>query len=153
MKNVYLVTVVLILCTFSAFSQNRFPLNAGLGPAIETPKNYGELPQTIKSFLESYFPGAAVDNGNFNTIKGIYIVRLNSGTVIDFSGTGEWMQIEAINNTIIPVNVLKALLPLDAYTAIENDKLLYHVVNMQRYPNNGYKVGIRIEQNLYFQPE
>ncbi|MDE5629310.1 MAG: PepSY-like domain-containing protein [Muribaculaceae bacterium] len=83
---------------------------AGLSSFAGTPVATSQLPQAVKTFITTHFPGdnirkAEKDNGR----RGLeYEVDLASGAEIDFLENGDWKEVKAARGQVVPAAIVPA---------------------------------------------
>lgn len=97
---------------------------------------YTQLPKTAQAFVEKYFPGRSAvlvtEDREFSGVS--YEVRLSDGTEIDFTGKGQWKEVDgkrtALPTAFIPAQITKLIQSRhagDAIVQIEKGRRGYKV--------------------------
>ena len=68
---------------------------AQMGPVISVSETEKSIPASIKTFINTYFPGTTMTEINLKTMDGIYSIDLSNGYELKFLNTGQWLEIEA----------------------------------------------------------
>lgn len=122
-----LCAVLMVMASAFAFADRVIPAS--------------QLPAAAQNFIAQHFPGktATYVEADFNE----YEVNLNDGTQIQFSGGGDWYEVQSY--TGIP----QALLPQPAQSYISSN--FPGVIAMQIEKEwNGYQINLANGMELYF---
>lgn len=117
------------------------PPVGGPGIAIAGTVDYSALPKAAGEFIAKYYPGQGVMRLEKNFLRTEYDVRLVNGVEIEFTGKGKVASIEAPGNTVLPEEVVKAILPAKAYKHLKDSNLVLYVDEIS-VDRRGYDVGL-----------
>ena len=122
----------------------------GPGPVVSIDATYESMPDAVKNFLNTYFPTAGTEKIKLKTMQGVYKIDLTNGFEVEITSEGQWLEIEAPGNAVIPQNIVQALLPAESYNTVEQSKAIDRVEELSFRPGRGYKVEIREIKDFYF---
>ncbi len=132
--------VLTALAALSATSYAQIP-QGGPGIAIAGSVPPSELPQKAQDFLRKYYPDQQCASLVKEFSDNEYELRMTDGTEITFLADGRIDEIEAPRGQILPLKVVKDLLPEKSYAHL-NDNGYLGMVNEIDYKANGYKVSL-----------
>lgn len=98
--------------------------------------NFDDLPEQAQTFIDTYFPGASIQNVQSNPFGyGGYEVDFINGAEVDFDNEGNWTSVEAaygsaVPDGIVPLSILSYMdinFPSQYITEIEQNVWGYHV--------------------------
>lgn len=111
-----------------------------------TPISQSELPKAAQQFLNKHFPGdnirkAEKDQGR----RGFeYEVDLASGAEVEFTSDGNWKEVKAAHNKIVPAAIVPA--GIAKYVSTNHAGQSVIEISMKR---GGYKVELSNKVELY----
>lgn len=114
----------------------------------EEPAFSSELPGSANAFLDTYYPGIKVAYVNIDKDNGktTYDVSLNNGHQIEFSATGEWLDVDAPEGQAIPSGIApQAIVQYLATNYAGSD-----VINEISRESYGYNVELANHVDLMF---
>ena len=133
--------------------QNQPYYPTGIGPAISGSVTTGRLPRKATDFLNANFPQSVIKEVEEEFDNGTFEVDFTDGTDIEFDSSGEWTEVDAGHSKSLPQEIVKKLLPSQAYKEIGRLSLDRCVETVKR-SGRGYKVefpGTDIH-DLFFDP-
>lgn len=114
----------------------------GPGIAVAGSVDPAQLPQKAQDFLRKYYPQQKCASLVKDFADNEYELRMTDGTEITFFADGRIDDIEAPRGQILPLEVIKGLLPKKSYKHL-NDNGYLGMVNEIDYKANGYKVSLK----------
>lgn len=148
-----LMGVAAIAAPVMAVSQNVVPDKpiyvGGVGPVVSGSTPVEMIPLNGIRFIVENYPAAGIVSMDKEYASNSYDVKLNNGTELEFNSKGDLIEIEAADNTNIPEDVVKAILPDKAYNLLENDGLTSCVESISMV-NNGYKIDFNIPEDVEY---
>ncbi|MDE5656894.1 MAG: hypothetical protein K2I19_07480 [Muribaculaceae bacterium] len=114
----------------------------GPGIAVAGSVSPAELPQKAQEFLSKYYPQQQCASLMKEFTDNEYELRMTDGTEVTFFADGRIDEIEAPKGGILPLEVIKALLPEKSFRHL-NDNGYLGMVNEIDYKSNGYKVSLK----------
>lgn len=128
-------------------------LPTGIGPAISGSVTTGRLPSKATDFLNANFPQSVIKEVEEEFDNGTFEVDFTDGTDIEFDSSGEWTEVDAGHSKSLPQEIVKKLLPSQAYKEIGRLSLDRCVETVKR-SGRGYKVEFRGTDihDLFFDP-
>ncbi|MBD5353813.1 MAG: hypothetical protein HDR85_02750 [Bacteroides sp.] len=122
------------------------PISTGTAPGIvlSGSANYSQLPKKAQAFIEKHFKGVGLRACEKYFAKGKYEVELNNGIDLEFNTKGELTEIDAPDNTLLPVAVVKEVMPRKAYERLEKDGLTGAVESIELNRGKVYEVELNI---------
>lgn len=139
-----LASLVILLGAADATAQA--PVNMGVTPgiAMSGSANYSQLPKKAQAFIEKHFKGVGVRTCEKYFAKGKYEVELVNGIDLEFNTKGELTEIDAPDNTLLPVAVVKDIMPRKAFERLEKDGLTGAVESIKLNRGKVYEVELNI---------
>ena len=114
----------------------------GPGIAVAGSVSPTELPKKAQEFLSKYYPQQQCASLMKDFTDNEYELRMTDGTEITFFADGRIDEIEAPKGGILPLKVIKALLPEKSFRHL-NDNSYLGMVNEIDYKANVYKVSLK----------
>lgn len=108
--------VAVLLCAATVSAQ--MPVS-GPGIVVSGSSNYSQVPAKAKAFVDKHFKKIAIRSCEKNFIKGTYDVDLDNGVEIVFDKNGCVIEIEAAENSVLPVAVVKDVMHSKAFSHLE----------------------------------
>ena len=150
MKSNYFKTAFLLasmlIGSSAAFSQ--------IGPVVEVSQTVDSTPTAITDFVSNNFPDTTIKKVELKTMKGIYEVDLNNGYDLYFTQAGQWLNIEAPDNSFISHDIISKFLPVPSIGHLRMRGDLDKVEEISFKPEKGFKVKIEKrddkEKNYFF---
>lgn len=143
--------IIKSMMLFAILASSASFVSAQIGPVVSISQTQSSLPATVNSFLNSYFPGATPTDIELKTLANVYEIELNNQIELKFdSQTGQWLDIDAPENSTIPQILLADLLPGEIYNVLKRKNLVYKVNEMQYSPKYGYKIETNRGRDYYF---
>lgn len=102
------------------------------------------IPNPAKEFINKYYPGQSVSSVKKNFVRTEYDVVLVNGVEIEFNGKGKVSSIEAPDGTVLPQEVVKALLPAKAVKHLADNGLNGYVEEIS-IDRRGYEIGLLLD--------
>lgn len=135
---------------FGAFTSNAqnpegIPMDTNPGLVMAGSQNYSQLPDNAKKFIEKHFKSVGVQKCEKFFAKGEYEVELNNGIDLEFNLKGEITEIDAPDNTFLPIAVVKDILPHKSLARLEKDGLTSKVESIEFKKGKVYEVEIGIQ--------
>ena len=130
-----------ILSLMPALADAQLP-QGGPGIAVAGSVNPSDLPQRAQEFLRKYYPQQQCASLVKDFTDNEYELRMTDGTEISFTADGRIDDIEAPRGQILPLEVVKGLLPEKSFKHL-NDNGYLGMVNEIDYKANGYKVSLK----------
>lgn len=130
----------------------RTELMRGIGPAIDVNNNpqYGSnirvLPENAQTFINTLFPNVATASVEKNLKLNAYEVKMDNGYEVLFDYAGNWLEVEAPNNTMLSSEIIKQLVPQNEVVAtLSGDTVvpggvINYVEEIDYIPGFGYVV-------------
>ena len=118
-------------------------INGGVGPAMAGSVDVTNLPQSALDFIGATFPYIQIVECEREFSENTYEVELSDGVEIEFDHAGEWLEVDAGRVKALPVDVVRQLLPDEAFKEIQRRKKEGDVESVKRSARGGYKVEIR----------
>lgn len=143
MKILRLALVALIAAASLSAAAQVLP-QGGPGIAIAGSEPESALPKEAKEFIKKHYPDAKIASIEKNFLRTEYDVRLVNGVEIEFNGRGRFESIKAPGATVLPEEIVKALLPHKAYQHLKDNNLAGYVDEIDR-DGRGYDVGLILE--------
>lgn len=143
MKRIHKFTIfiVTLLTSFSLLSCNDDTKEP------ENQVSYEELPSAAKSFLHSYFYGYDIISVSKETVDDLILFEVNiqDGFEAEFNGDGEWLQVQAPENTSIPnINFIPEVIR----QALSYSYSGYGIQQVNK-TGEGYKIKLVTGLNIY----
>lgn len=146
MKFKQLVSVVALSAIIfgGATVMAQVPVINGGNPGIVMAgsQKYTQLPEKAKKFIEKHFKDIAVRSCEKYFAKGKYEVELVNGMDLDFDAKGNILEIDAPTKTVLPVPVVKDILPSKAYDRLVKDGLNTMVESIEFKRGKAYEVEL-----------
>lgn len=118
------------------------PINVGgVGPAMSEAVKM--IPIEGIRFIVEYYPDEGIVSMDKEFASNSYDVKLTNGTEIEFNSKGNVIEIEAADNTVIPQDVIQAILPAKTFNVLQNDGIAANIESIEVG-----KKGYQIETNL-----
>ncbi|WP_289763055.1 PepSY-like domain-containing protein [Duncaniella dubosii] len=124
----------------------QIPVGNGGNPgiAISGSANYAQLPKKAQAFIEKHFKDAGVMKCEKYFAKGKYEVELRNGVDLEFNTKGDLIEVDAPDNTVLPIAVVKDVMPRKAYGRLEKDGLAGMVETIELNRGKVYEVDLNI---------
>ncbi|MCM1076616.1 MAG: PepSY-like domain-containing protein [Bacteroides sp.] len=106
--------------------------------------NYSQLPKKAKAFIEKHFKDVGVQKCERYFAKGKYEVELLNGVDLEFNTEGIITEIDAPDNNVLPVTIVKDVMPHKAYERLEKDGLTGNVETIEFKRGKIYEVELNI---------
>lgn len=113
----------------------------GPGIAVAGSVNPSELPQKAQQFLTKYYPQQKCASLVKDFTDNEYELRMADGTEVTFFADGRIDDIEAPEGKILPLEVIRAILPEKSVRHL-NDNGYLGMVDEIDYKPTGYKVSL-----------
>ena len=120
---------------------------AQMGPVVSVSETEKSIPASIKTFINTYFPGTTMTEINLKNMDGIYSIDLSNGYELKFLNTGQWLEIEAPKGALISTEMIAKILPAESVEHLTHKGVLSRVNELSFKPNSGYKVEIEKAQD------
>lgn len=122
------------------------PFNSGGNPgiAIAGSQTYTQLPEKAKTFIQKHFKGVDVRTCEKFFAKGKYEVELANGVDLEFNTQGELVEVDAPDNTVLPLSVIKEVMPRKAFERLEKDGYAGMVESIELNRGKVYEVELNI---------
>lgn len=156
MKNTILTSLLIGMAAISApFNSNAQsnvvpdrPLNVcSVGPAMS--ESVKMIPINGIRFIVENFPDEGIVSMNKEFASNTYDVKLTNGTEIEFNSQGNVVEIDAADNTTIPVSVLQAVLPANTFNALQNDGIASNVESIE-VTKGGYEIDTNLPADVEY---
>lgn len=155
MKHTIFASLLIGLAAVSApafvNAQNVVPAKpirvGGVGPVKSGSVKVTMIPEKALTFIVEYYPSAAIVTMEKEYASNTYEVKLNEGTELEFDAAGNLIDIDS--ETIIPEDVVKAVLPSQAYTQLKNDNLSANIESIE-VTKKGYNVELNIPEDVEY---
>ncbi len=113
------------------------------GIVMSGSSNYSSLPKDARYFIDKHFKGVGVSKCEQYFAKGIYEVELANGVDIEFNTKGKVMEIDAPDNALLPVALVKDLLPGKAFKRLQDAGLTARVESIE-FDKRGKAVEVEL---------
>lgn len=124
------------------------PINiGGVGPA--TGESVKMIPINGIRFIVENYPDEGIVSMDKEFASNTYDVKLTNGTEIDFNAQGNVIEIDAADNSTIPVEVLQAVMPAGAFQALQNDGIASNVESLE-VTKGGYQIETNIPEDVEY---
>ena len=124
------------------------PINiGGVGPAMS--ENVKMIPINGIRFIVEYYPDDGIVSMEKEFASNTYDVKLTNGTEIEFNSKGNVIEIDAADNSTIPLDVLQAVLPANTYQALQNDGIASNVESIEM-TKGGYQIETNIPEDVEY---
>ncbi len=155
-KTFFIVAVLMFGGGYVAGARNMAGEEAvmagGVGPVVAGSMESSQLPSKAQKFIDRM--GGRVVKCDRKYMRGEYDVRLDSGVEIEFNSDGKVVEIEAPDQGVLDVDVIKEMVPGHLYAGLKELKL-DTVVSSIESKRDGYKVefsGSQYEE-AFFSPD
>lgn len=124
----------------------QIPANNDSNPGIviSGSATYAQLPKKAQAFIEKHFKDAGVLKCERYFAKGQYEVELRNGVDLDFNTKGDLIEVDAPDNTVLPITVVKDVMPRKAYDRLEKDGFAGMVESIELNRGKVYEVDLNI---------
>lgn len=124
----------------------QVPMNYGGNPGIVMAgsADYSQLPKKAQAFIEKHFKNVGVRTCEKYYAKGKFEVELQNGIDLEFNTKGELVEIDAPDNSLLPVTVVKDVMPRKAYERLEKDGYSGNVESIELNRGKVYEVDLNI---------
>ncbi len=139
MKTKVLKTLVIIIMSMTMGSGIAY---AQMGPVVRISETEQTIPEDIRTFVNAYFPGESMIDIDLNTMEGVYSIDLSNGYDLKFLKSGQWIEIEAPDNVLIPAELTSKLLPAESVKYLNDKGALSRIKELDFNAKFGYKVEI-----------
>ncbi len=114
------------------------------GIAIAGSQNINQIPEKAKAFIEKHFKNVGIKTCERYFAKGKYEVELTDGIDLEFDMEGNLVEIDAPDNTLLPVTVVKEVMPAKAYERLEKDGYSAMVESIELNNGKVYEVELNL---------
>lgn len=114
------------------------------GIAIAGSQNINQIPEKAKVFIEKHFKNVGIKTCERYFAKGKYEVELTDGIDLEFDMEGNLVEIDAPDNTLLPVTVVKEVMPPKAYERLEKDGYSAMVESIELNNGKVYEVELNL---------
>lgn len=148
-----LVGIAAVATPFIANAQQNVvpdrPLNVNaVDPAMS--ESVKMIPIDGIRFIVEYYPDEGIVSMDKEFASNTYDVKLTNGTEIEFNSKGNVIEIDAADDTAIPVSVLQAVLPAGTFKALQNDGIASNIESVE-VTKGGYQIETNIPEDVdYF---
>lgn len=157
MKKTLLTSLFLGLAAIAAplfaNAQNVVPTKpvyvGGVGPVMSASENVKMIPINGIRFIVENYPAEGIVSMEKEFASNTYDVKLTNGTELEFNAQGNLIEIDAADNTDIPEEVVKAVLPAKAYAALQSDDLASHIESIE-VVKDGYKIDMNLPEDMEY---
>lgn len=124
----------------------QIPANNDSNPGIviSGSATYAQLPKKAQEFIEKHFKDAGVLKCERYFAKGQYEVELRNGVDLEFNTKGDLIEVDAPDNTVLPIAVVKDVMPRKAYDRLEKDGFAGMVESIELNRGKVYEVDLNI---------
>lgn len=124
----------------------QVPMNYGGNPGIVMAgsADYSQLPKKAQAFIEKHFKNVGVRTCEKYYAKGKYEVELQNGVDLEFNTKGELIEVDAPDNSLLPIAVVKDVMPRKAYDRLEKDGYIGNVESIELNRGKVYEVELNI---------
>lgn len=105
------------------------------------------LPTKAKKFIKNNFKFQRIAECQQETPSGNYEVTLGDGKEIEFDHNGNWIEVSAPDDMLLPRQVVERLLPRKAYKVVADDGYASQIDNVSRLKNGHY--AVEVDEVLY----
>ncbi|MCM1491072.1 MAG: PepSY-like domain-containing protein [Muribaculum sp.] len=124
------------------------PIRIGsVGPAMS--ESVKMIPINGIRFIVEYYPDDGIVSMEKELASNTYDVKLTNGTEIEFNSKGNVIEIDAADNSTIPLDVLQAVLPANTYQALQNDGIASNVESIEM-TKGGYQIETNIPEDVEY---
>lgn len=145
-RNVILIAAMAMMSPLILPAQSTQPqppvLWEGVGPVIAGSVDLSQLPKEAREFLKKLFKDKTVTKCELEFTDRSYDIDLADGTDIEFDSKGQWTEVDAGNRRVLPMDLVRHLIPDMARKEIERRELAGRIETIKR-STRGYKVEFR----------
>lgn len=106
-------------------------------------QNYSSLPKDARHFIDKHFKGVGVSSCERYYAKGRYEVELNNGIDIEFDIKGKVKEIDAPDGAMLPVALVKDVLPGKAFKRLQDAGVVSRVESIE-FDKKGKAVEVEL---------
>ena len=117
-------------------------VNMGVGPVISGSVQTSKLPDKAQKFIGKHFANIKIASAQKDYAENDYDVVLSNGTKLEFTSKGALKEIEASDNAVLPVTVVKSVLPKKTYDELTKKNLTGNVESIE-CNKKGYQVEFK----------
>lgn len=114
------------------------------GIAIAGSQDYTQLPEKAKAFIEKHFKGVDVKTCEKYFAKDKYEIELANGVDLEFNSQGVLTEVDAPDDAVLPVAVVKEIMPGKAFDRLDKDGLSGMVESIELNRGKVYEVELNI---------
>ena len=133
------------IMTITAQTPGVFPVDTNPGLVVAGSQNYSQLPAKAKKFISKHFKNTGIQKCEKFFAKGEYEVELSNGIDIEFNLDGVVTEIDAPDNTFLPVKVVKDVLPHKSFNRLDKNELTTKIESIEFKKGKAYEVEVGIE--------
>lgn len=134
---------VLFLGIFTA-EINAQDMIGGPGIVMSGSENYTKIPAKARSFINKHFKNLGVRSCEKDFLNGSYEVDLVNGIEIKFNKAGNVIEIDAADNSTLPIVVVKDVIHHRAFKHLENNGYANKVKSIEFEKNKACSVELQI---------
>lgn len=118
----------------------------GPGIAMSGSATTAQLPEKAQKFIDKHFKGQSIQKCEQYYAKGKFEVELANGVDLEFNTQGDLIEIDAPGKTVLPLNVVKEVLPKKALTRLEQDGYANTVESIEFKRGKVVEVDLQIQE-------
>lgn len=122
----------------------------GIGPAVAEGVSNARLPKDARKYLSENFKGIGIAKANKDFLTGVYDVKLDDGTELEFSKEGQIIEIDAPDGYVLSERILMTILPDRAVEALRSLKSAQIVTSVEK-TRTGYTAEVASNDDLEYQ--
>lgn len=104
--------------------------------------NYSDLPQKVRTFLETNFDVYEPKKIEYMEVRNFYDLELYNGYDLKFAGNGDVIEIEAPDDGTINASILEKVLPANAVAYLKANSYIDGVEDMKVVKRGGYLIEL-----------
>lgn len=139
-----LAAVASVMGTANANAQIPFENGGNPGIVISGSTSYSRLPKKAQAFIKKHFKNTDTKSCEKYYAKGSFEVELANGIDLEFNSKGELTEIDAPDNTTLPADVVKDVMPHKAFSRLEKDGFSDMVESIEFSRGKIYEVDLSI---------
>lgn len=142
-KGLYIGIVAAVAMSFAVATATFRADAQAPGIAMAGSQNYSSLPKDARHFIEKHFKGVGVTSCERYYAKGKYEVELSNGVDIEFNDKGKVIEIDAPSGALLPVALVKDLLPGKAFKRLQDAGIAARVESIE-FDKRGKAVEVEL---------
>lgn len=142
-KGLYIGIVAAVAMSFAVATATFRADAQAPGIAMVGSQNYSSLPKDARHFIEKHFKGVGVTSCERYYAKGKYEVELSNGVDIEFNDKGKVIEIDAPSGALLPVALVKDLLPGKAFKRLQDAGIAARVESIE-FDKRGKAVEVEL---------